>query len=564
MSRMPHIGAEGRWRRIAEIAACALGQAVAAGWAAFATRDVFAAIRNEDPSAATGSIAAIACSGVIIAALRVRERVVSERVGQGYAAVLREKLFNHVAAMPTTAVASYRSGALALRFVGDLSSVRGWVGLGVGRLISAAITLPAAAIVLISLNPALGAAAIVPIAIGVTAVCVIGFLLAPAHRRLRSRRSRLAADMSERIACAPELRLMGRMEIERRNMKRRTERLTQAALTRAQGGGLLDAIPDAAAGAAAASLFTSAILTGATAADVAGEMAALSILTHPMRRLAGVWDRHRAYAAARAKCERLLGAPKLKRHRRPRADKARRVLGPTAPARLSFNAVTARAIRNVTVEAAPGERIAVIGANGAGKSTLLTLAAGLELPMKGRVRIDGVAPTSLTAAERRRAIAYVGGRSPILAGSLRRALTMGCAERPDDADIFKTAATYGFAAVIERLGGLDGQVSEAGRNLSAGEARRLMLTRAALIRPKLLLLDEPDDVLDPQGVGLLTRLYDETQATALVATHNIRTARAADAIWLVADGAVAATGRPEDLDARTGPIAEFFSLRPAA
>ncbi len=564
MSRMPPIGAAGRWRRIADVAACALGQAIAAGCAAFATRDVFAAIRQHDPAAATAPIALIAASGVVIAVFRIRERVVAERAGQDYAADLRERLFAHVAAMPTAALASYRAGALALRFVGDLSAVRGWVSLGVARMISAGVTLPAAAIVLMTLNPILGAAAIAPIALGVAGLCMVGLRLAPAHKRLRERRSRLASDMSERIAFAPELRLMGRMDIERQNLRKRTDRLIDAAVARARGGGLLNAIPDAAAGMAAAGLFAAAVATEADPADAAGAMAALSILTHPMRRLAGVWDRHRAYAAARAKCERLLGAPKMKRRKRPAAADTRAAAYGGAPAALDFRGVAAGALSGVNGRIAPGERVALVGANGAGKSTLLVIAAGLGQPGEGRVRVDGVEPASLTARERRRVIAYVGTRSPILAGSLRRALTMGCATRPDDDAILAAAADYGFAPALMRLGGLDGRVCEAGRNLSSGEARRLMLARASLAQPKLLLLDEPDDALDPEGVGLLSKLFGATGATALIATHNVRTARAADAIWLIADGRLSAIGRPQDIDAGVGAVADFFKIRSAA
>lgn len=564
MSRIPTIAADGRGRKIAALAGFALGQAGAAGVGAFATRDVFAAVRADDPQAAIAPIAAIAAAGLAIAGLRICERVSAERIGQEYAAALREKLFVHVSGMPASAIANYRAGGLALRFVGDLSAVRGWVSLGLGRLISSAIALPAAAVILLALNPALGVAAIAPIAVGVALMCLAGWRLAATHRRLRAKRSRLAADMSERIACAPELRLMGRLDIERRKLRERTSKLMDAAIHRAKGAGVLDAIPDAAAGLAIAALFAAAILSGAAAAEIAGCMAALSVLTHPMRRLAGVWDRHRAFIAARAKCERLLSAPRLKRKRTRPAQALPSERANTVGAHVEFENVTAGSLKNVSAKVAPGARIALLGANGAGKSTLLALAAGLEQPAKGSVSIHGVSPASMTASERRRAIAYVGARSPILAGTMRRALTMGCATRPSDEIILKRADEFGLLCAIERLGGLDGVVREGARNLSAGQARRLMLVRAALARPKLLLLDEPDDVLDPKGVDLLVRLLDATKSTALIATHNIRTARMADELWLVRDGAIADIDKPDTISSAGGPIADFFRIRSAA
>lgn len=219
MTRMPPIAADGRVRQIAIVAALAFCQAIAAGVAAFSTRDVFAALRADDATAAYAPIALIALSGLAIAALRIGERIIGERVGQNYAAALRERLFMHLSRMPARAVSGRRSGGLALRFVGDLAAVRGWVSLGLARLISASIVLPSAGVVLFMLNPDLAAAAVAPIVIGLIIMCVIGWRLAPAHHRLRSRRARLAADMSERIPHAPELRLLGRVSIENRTWR---------------------------------------------------------------------------------------------------------------------------------------------------------------------------------------------------------------------------------------------------------------------------------------------------------------------------------------------------------
>ena len=559
MSRMPRIAGEGRGRRIALVAGLAFAQAVAAGVAAFSTRDVFAALRNPEGASALEPILLIALSGFAIAGLRIAERVIAERVGQDYAAALREKLFTHLSRMSAREVAGRRAGGLALRFVGDLSAVRGWVSLGAARLISASIVLPGAGVVLFMLDPMLGLAAVGPIILGLIAMSVVGWRIAPAHRRLRARRARLAADMSERIPHAPELRLLGRIALEKDNLQRRTAKLIDAALDRARGAGTLQAIPDAASGLAAAALFLTAVKTGAAPAQVAGAMAALGLLLHPMRSLAGVWDKHRAWAAAREKCEALLNAPRLEK-----PDAATKTSLREGPAPVRFRKVDAGSLRNLNAAARAGARIAILGPNGAGKSTLLTLAAGLEQPARGKVTVAERHPGSFTAAERREAIAYVGARSPIFAGSLRRALTMGVASRPDDGEIARVAADFGLAAVIERLGGLDGKIAEGGRNLSSGEARRVMLARAALSSSRLLLLDEPDDALDADGPALVRRLLGMTNATALIITHNLALAKAMDEVWFVDGGRVVETGAPEKLLAGDTAASAFFSVRSVA
>ncbi len=558
-SRLPRIFGEGRKISILLVAVLALGQGIAAGVASFATRDVFAAFRENDALLPTLALALIVIGGLSIAVLRVGERLLAERVGQDYAASLRLKLFKHLSRMSARSVSQRRKGALAMRFVGDLASVRGWVSLGVARLISACILLPVTGVVLYLLNPKLATAAAVPIALGLIAMTLIGPSLGPAHKRLRARRARLAADMSERVPHAPELRLLGRSEIETSHLRRRTKKLVASALERARGAAILTAIPDVISGLAAAAVFWTALRAGASGADAAGAMAAVGLLIQPIRDLAGVWDRHRAWVAARDKCDAMLAAPKLDLP----TDKPATPL-PSVPCSLQFTNVSAGLLNDVTITAEPGQKIAIVGGNGAGKSTLLGLAAGLEQPDSGKVLLGDRNPVGLSAKERRSLLSLVGKHSPILAGSLRRALTMGVADRPDDSRILATAETFGLCDTIDRLGGLDEKVSEAGRNLSAGEARRLLLARAALAAPKLMLLDEPDDALDTDGPDLIENLVRQSDATALVITHNLAVARRMDLIWFIEDGKILEIGPPEVLLTGEGPTNRFFAPRRVA
>ena len=558
MSRLPRIAAEGRGRGIALVAVLALGQAMATGVAAFATRDVFLALGDPGQALPLRALILIALAGLAVAALRVKERVVAERIGQDYAASLRLKLFEHLSRMSARDVANRRGGALAMRFVGDLAAVRGWVSLGIARLISASIVMPVATGVLFLLNPDLGWAAAVPIAFGLLTMALAGPRLEPAHRRLRARRARLAADMSERVPHAPELRLLGRTDIERRHLLRRTRKLVVAALARARGAALLRAVPDAVSGIAAASLLFFALRSGAPGAEAAAALAALGLIILPMRDLSGVWDRHRAWLTACDKCDSLFAVPRLKRRYRRSATPL-----PEAPLPLCFRGVSAGLLDGIDIEAAAGKKIAVVGGNGAGKSTLLSLAAGLEQPRQGSVALGARDPGSLSAEERRRIIALVGARSPILAGSLRRALTMGVARRPSNAEVLAEAEAFGLKEVVDRLGGLDGCLAEGGRNLSAGEARRVLLARAALSAPQVMLLDEPDDALDPDGPALVEQMVRRGDATTLIVTHNLALARRMDAIWYVEGGRIAEAGPPGEILAGNGPAARFFAPRAA-
>ncbi|NJN46855.1 MAG: ATP-binding cassette domain-containing protein [Candidatus Competibacteraceae bacterium] len=201
-----------------------------------------------------------------------------------------------------------------------------------------------------------------------------------------------------------------------------------------------------------------------------------------------------------------------------------------------------------------------MGGNGAGKSTLLSLAAGLEHAKTGQVTLNSWDIRALSSAERVKRIAYTGPRSPILKGSLRRALTLGIKPRPSDEAIERAARDFGLGQVIDRLGGLDGRLAEGGRNLSSGEARRIHLVRALLAKPQLLLLDEPDDTLDVEGRALILRLVRETRATTLIITHDLPLARQADKLWYIQGGRLGEHGPPDAVLKGDGPTARFFRL----
>ncbi|NJN46857.1 MAG: ABC transporter ATP-binding protein [Candidatus Competibacteraceae bacterium] len=188
MNRFPDLLDQGRVKGVALVAATAVGQAIAAGVAAFATRDVFAAFASSDAALPLGSLALIITAGVAIATLRVVERTLGEGVGQDYAASLRKALFIHLSRMPAREVSRHRSGALALRFVGDLTAVRSWVSTGVTRLISASIVLPGALAALVLLNPQLALAAAGPLLLSIGLMALLAPRLRPLHRRLRRQR----------------------------------------------------------------------------------------------------------------------------------------------------------------------------------------------------------------------------------------------------------------------------------------------------------------------------------------------------------------------------------------
>ena len=545
MSRMPALSAPGRRWQIASLALYALGHAAAGGVAAVATRTVFAALHGSTGVATGGARAALlllALCGLAIGALRWSERLAAERLGQEYAAELRVVLFKHIARLPASELDRRRHGGLSLRFVGDLSAVQAWISRGVSRLISAAIVIPITIAVLFWLNPLLAIAAVVPIGAVLALMVAAGPGLLEIHRQTRARRSRLASDLAERAPQAAQLRMLGRLRFEVARVEELSMQLIQVVLKRRARQSLLRVLPDVASGLAAAALMWMAFASHTPAAEAAAGLAATGMLVMQLRELGAVWDRYCAWHAARARCLALFAVEPLpSRRKAPQRTRAEGEVG---------NGVAVRIARAglPPLQLAPGEKVCLSGPNGVGKSRLLRRMAGLETDPDDTILIDGHPLRAWTGRQARSRIVYLGDGAPLLAGSLRRALTLGLVRRPDDGTIIAGAQRFGLGPVLERLGGLDGHVSEGGRNLSDGERQRLLLARVALADAELLLLDEPDSGLDAAGFTALKDFLATSPATVVCVTHQ------PEAGWpLARHWHMATPGEPVELGRRGEP-----------
>lgn len=185
-----------------------------------------------------------------------------------------------------------------------------------------------------------------------------------------------------------------------------------------------------------------------------------------------------------------------------------------------------------------GEWLGVRGASGAGKTTLIDLIAGLLSPQVGALNMDGRPLAGEVLEQWRAAIAYVGQEGSVFNDSVRGNLLAEGAIAGDE-DVWRALETVGLAHRVRAFaGGLDESVGDRGSQLSGGERQRLVLARALLRRPSLLILDEATAALDPTSeAALLERLKAiEPRPAALIVAHRESTLSHCDRAILIQHG----------------------------
>jgi len=213
---------------------------------------------------------------------------------------------------------------------------------------------------------------------------------------------------------------------------------------------------------------------------------------------------------------------------------------------VAYGAVVA--VRDVSMDVAPGEIVAALGPNGAGKTTLLRALAGALKPQHGSVVFDGEVLTGLVPeAVLRRGVALVPeGRHIFPALTVEENLRVGGIARTDHDELRADAERWlgRFPILGERANQLAG-------TLSGGEQQQLAIARALMSRPRMLLLDEPSLGLAPIFVDRIFELIQELRAegvTVLLVEQNVhRALEIADRAYVLSVGSVVASGSTDRL-----------------
>jgi ATP-binding cassette subfamily C protein len=212
---------------------------------------------------------------------------------------------------------------------------------------------------------------------------------------------------------------------------------------------------------------------------------------------------------------------------------------------------------DVTITIRPGEFVALVGPSGAGKSTILRLLLGFEVPSSGSVYYNGEDLVGLDLQAVRRQMGVVLQSNRLTPGDLFTNITGGAPQFTLD-DAWEAARLAGLERDIKQMPmGMYTVVTEAEGTLSGGQRQRLMIARAVVAKPRILLFDEATSALDNATQAQVAQSLARLKSTRIVIAHRLSTVVGADRIYVIERGRVAQHGTYAELLERPGLFADL-------
>lgn len=543
-------------------------------------------IPNEDRGLLTLFAILIVGSAIISAVLSLVERYWSSIIGEGVIYDLRAALFDHVQRMPIAFFTRTQTGTLTNRLNSDVIGAQRALTATLGTVVSNVIVLVTTLAAMLFLEWRLTLLALLLTPLFVLPYRKIGGVQQAITREGMDHNAAMNATMTERfnVSGALLVKLFGRQNDEAEQFAHRAAQVRDIGIRSAlftRGFmvmlGLLGTI-------GTALVYGLGGLFAIQGSIQAGELAAMGLLVGRIYQpLTGLTNARIDVLTALVSFDRVfevLDAPS------PIVDSPDAIVLKDTEGRVTFDKVVFRyplstetiipsletpsssvsdedlapVIRELDIDIAPGQLVALVGPSGAGKTTITNLIPRLYDVTEGRVLVDGKDVRDLTQESLRRSIGVVVQDPHLFHESIAGNLRYAKPDATDDELVAACKAAQIHETIAKLPGGYDTVVGERGYRFSGGEKQRLSIARMLLKNPAIVILDEATSHLDSENEALVQEALARALEgrTAIVIAHRLSTITDADQILVLDEGALVETGTHVELLDSQGLYSDLY------
>jgi len=513
-------------------------------------------------------IAALAIVGAAAArgVFAYGQTYLAEWISQRVAYDLRNAIYDHLQRLSYAYHDRAQTGQIMSRATQDVEGVRMYISMGVLRLLYIVILLAAVLGLMLFANWRLALVSWVFLPPIAWRSVVMTTRLRPIWLRVQDGLARLGTVMQENLTGVRVVKAFSREEHESRKFAAEAGALFQDsyATNRIQ---------------AVNSPMLTALWMMATVATIwfggreiiagqlqPGELAAfmlyLTLLQMPVRVLGWVVILFARAQSAGERIYEILDAESAVKEK-PGAVELRSVKGRVRFDKVSFGYdIISPVLRDVSLDAKPGEVLALLGPTGSGKTTVVNLMPRFYDVTGGRITIDGVDIRDVSLSSLRLSIGVVQQDVFLFSATIRENIAYGAVDASDEQiiEVAKAARIHDFIAGLPE--GYDTWVGERGITLSGGQKQRVAIARTLLMDPRILVLDDSTSSVDTETEYLIQQALTELMRgrTTFVIAQRLRTVKAADQILVMRNGQIVERGRHEELLEHGGFYREIYDL----
>ena len=511
-----------------------------------------------------GILGCIALAAVLAAVAQQLLSMCNNRIAFGVCRDLRNRVSRKLQKLPLSDLDTHPSGDLVSRMVGDVDTFADGLLMGFTQLFTGVITIVGTLVIMLSLNPWITAIVVLltPMSFFVT-----GFIAKRTHKYFQQQakeRGVQTALINELMEGQRVVKAYGHEDESLRDFDVVNERLSKAALNATFFSSLTNPSTRLvnnivyAAVALVGALFVGP--GGITVGQLSVFLSYASQYAKPFNEISGVVTELQNSITCAQRIFDLLDETEEIPDARDVPDPDQ--MGRVELQHVDFSYVAEKPlIRDLNLQVASGQRIAIVGPTGCGKTTLINLLMRFYDVDDGQIRTAGKDIRSISRKSLRGCYGMVLQDTWLKAGTVRENIAYGSPEATDEEIVAAAKAAHAHSFIRRLPQGYDTIIAENGENLSAGQRQLLCIARAMLNLPPMLILDEATSSIDTRTELKIQDAFSKMMQgrTSFIVAHRLSTIRSADVILVMKNGSVIEQGNHRELMKKNGFYASLYN-----